>query len=102
MGKGKYKEALFSCSSLKKGSVPGNYLIWDCPYLLSYCPISLLYEVFKVFYSVLLNVDRHPCQLVCKYGTKGQPYGTVKDGTRCNLDRKIKDVCIRGKCKVRQ
>lgn len=41
MGKGKYEEALFPCSSLKKGSVPGNYLeinrifqlitvIWDC------------------------------------------------------------------------
>lgn len=26
MGKGKYEEALFPCSSLKKGSVPRNYL----------------------------------------------------------------------------
>lgn len=43
--------------------------------------------------------DRHPCQLVCKYGAKVRPYETVKDGTRCSLDRKIKDVCIGGKCK---
>ncbi|PFX33597.1 A disintegrin and metalloproteinase with thrombospondin motifs 6 [Stylophora pistillata] len=42
---------------------------------------------------------RHPCELLCKYGLKVQPFGTVKDGTRCRLDSKIKDVCIEGKCK---
>lgn len=69
---------------------------------LSLIHISIFYKVFKVFSSVLFTADRHPCQLVCKYGTDVRPYGTVKDGTRCSLDRKIKDVCIGGKCKVRQ
>ena len=95
MGKGKYEEALFPCSSL-------NFSVDNRDLGLSLIHISIFYKVFKVFSSVLFTADRHPCQLVCKYGTKVRPYGTVKDGTRCSLDRKIKDVCIGGKCKVRQ
>lgn len=28
------------------------------------------------------------------------PKGKVEDGTRCKLDPKNKDVCIKGKCRV--
>lgn len=28
------------------------------------------------------------------------PKGKVEDGTRCRLDPKNKDVCIKGKCRV--
>ncbi|KAJ7328150.1 metalloendopeptidase [Desmophyllum pertusum] len=42
--------------------------------------------------------SRHPCELLCAKG-KVYPSGNVKDGTRCSLDSKIKDVCIQGECR---
>ena len=55
MGKGKYKEALFSCSSLKKGSVPGNYLIWDFP-LSIYLYFTKYLKFFILFYSTQTDI----------------------------------------------
>ena len=43
-----------------------------------------------------------PCMLSCRKGRKGTPRGRVKDGTRCNVDPMIKDVCIEGICKVKK
>ena len=40
--------------------------------------------------------------LSCRKGRKGTPRGRVKDGTRCNVDPMIKDVCIEGICKVKK
>ncbi|XP_068685317.1 A disintegrin and metalloproteinase with thrombospondin motifs 6-like [Montipora foliosa] len=41
---------------------------------------------------------RSPCDLLCKKGPVF-PKGTVIDGTRCSLDKEIKDVCIEGQCR---
>lgn len=43
--------------------------------------------------------DRDPCELLCKVKRSLYPRGDVMDGTRCSLDRSIKDVCIEGKCR---
>ncbi|KAJ7328149.1 metalloendopeptidase [Desmophyllum pertusum] len=40
-----------------------------------------------------------PCTLICREGSKAEPRGRVKDGTRCNGNPRIKDVCIEGLCK---
>lgn len=40
-----------------------------------------------------------PCMLSCRKGRTGTPRGRVKDGTRCNINPMIKDVCIEGICK---
>lgn len=45
-------------------------------------------------------VDKNPCDLYCKKGSVVYPKGKVEDGTRCRLDPKNKDVCIKGKCRV--
>ena len=42
-----------------------------------------------------------PCLLTCRRGSVGKPRGRVKDGTRCNINPMIKDVCIEGICKVK-
>ena len=43
---------------------------------------------------------RAPCELLCKVMSTVYPKGNVVDGTRCSLDKSIKDVCIEGKCRV--
>ena len=40
------------------------------------------------------------CQLICRVGSVLKPKGTVASGTRCSKDKKVKDVCIEGKCRV--
>ena len=38
--------------------------------------------------------------LACVTGRKGYFFGHVKDGTRCEGDPYVYDVCIEGKCNV--
>ena len=58
----------------------------------------------RIYYQCVLFVfaDRDPCELLCKVDRSLYPKGDVMDGTRCSLDRSIKDVCMEGKCRVSQ
>jgi len=38
------------------------------------------------------------CSLACVTGSKGYYFGDVKDGTRCESNPHVYDVCIEGKC----
>ncbi|XP_078352920.1 A disintegrin and metalloproteinase with thrombospondin motifs 1-like isoform X2 [Oculina patagonica] len=40
------------------------------------------------------------CTLACVTGSKGYFFGHVKDGTRCESNAFVYDVCIEGKCNV--
>ena len=48
--------------------------------------------------SMMLFSD--PCVLGCMKGSLYWRKGNVKDGTRCSRDGKVKDVCIKDKCRV--
>ena len=58
--------------------------------------------LIMIYHRCVLFVilDRDPCELLCKVKRSLRPKGDVMDGTRCSLDRSIKDVCIEGKCRV--
>ena len=60
--------------------------------------------LIMIYYQCVLFVvtDRDQCELLCKVKRSIHPKGDVMDGTRCSLDRSIKDVCIERKCRVRK
>jgi len=45
------------------------------------------------------TAGENPCKLLCRAGSTVYPKGLAADGTRCSLDKKIKDVCIQGQCR---
>jgi len=50
-------------------------------------------------HTTAVQWEPDPCLLSCRQGSIVKPRGRVKDGTRCNSNPSVHDVCIEGICK---